>query len=1007
MEFDTGCQTSLLSEQFWRDSLGSPPLQRSKHVFRSYTNTSFQPLGEIILDLDYHGQVLKHPFQVVRNDDSLFGRDLMSKIQIDWSEVKSQVNRVTNANNNIGLQNILTEFGDVFGPTQGLIKDFTAKVSLKDDAVPRFLKARPIPYALKAKVDEEIENMERKGILSKIDHSEWASPLVVVPKANGKIRITGDFKHTVNGQLNVTQYPLAKPEEIFANISGGQFFTKLDGPDAFHQIPLDESSKQFLVVNTPRGLYRYNVLPMGISSAPAIFQEFMDKMIRGIPMSGAFMDDCICTGKNDDEHCKILRQVLLRMREANYRLNKDKCAFFQPTVEFLGYVVSSEGLHTSPQKVTAIKEMPKPTNASELSSFLGLVNFYRNFVHRFSDFCEPLYKLTQQGVDWNWTTECQRAFEEVKRTLCSTEVLAHFDMELPIGISCDASPVGLGIVLFHKYPDGTERPISYASRTLTPTERRYPQIEREALGIFYGCKKYYEFLCGKKFTLVTDHEPFLCIFGPSKQVPSFTASRIHKWSQYLSQFRFDVVYRNTKKHGNADALSRLPIPAPKGESDEDFVSDVHMVASTCLDQLPVTCKKIRNFTKRDKVLSLVLMYIQDGWPQSVPKTDPVYACYLRKNELSIVQGVIMWGVRVVIPLALQPQLLEQLHAEHFGIVRMKSLARQFIWWSGIDADIKRISQNCKPCQESAPNPQSAPLHPWEFPERAWQRLHVDLAGPFLGKTWLVVMDAHSKWPEVFNLENNSTSHSVIRRLRECFTRFGIPEQIVSDNGRQFVSKEFKDFCTGNNIKLTTSSVYHPRSNGEAERFVRTFKNAMSKASSKDWELNLHRFILTYRITPHATTGSAPSELLQGRRLRCLLDLVRPDPAATTLESQQRQEQSFNKSAKAREFFVGQRVWVKTFSSNLPLWSLGTIERHKGPVTCLVSVNDISYRRHHDQIRDAGSGTLPKVKHVPDKDPALPDEYPELPKAAAQPRTPQAAEDSSWKSSPASLELNWF
>jgi hypothetical protein len=880
---------------------------------------------------------------------SLFGRDLLKVFRIDWAEIKSQCNSVEKCNDS--LESVLKEFSDVFSPSDGLIRDFKATVVLKDDATPRFFKARPVPFALRSKVDAELDKLVSTGVFTKVETSEWASPIVVVPRSNGRVRITGDFKNTVNSQLHVTQYPLARTEDLFATISGGQKYSKLDGPDAFHQIELDESSKKCMVVSTHRGLYRYNVLPMGISSSPAIFQRFMDGMTKDIPMSGAFLDDCLCSGKSDSQHLDSLRKILTRMRNANYRLNREKCQFMKESVEFIGYSLSKEGIHTSPSKVECIVAIQKPNNVSELSSFLGLVNFYRSFVPRFSGLCEPLYRLTQKETKWQWTKECQTAFDEVKRTLASSEVLAHYDQTLPMGISCDASKVGLGIVLFHKYPDGTERPISYASKVLSPAEKKYSQIDKEALGIVYGIKKYFQFLCGTRFTLVTDHEPLVHIFGSKKGLPSYAATRVHNWSVFLSQFQFDIVYRNTKKHGNADALSRLPFSREEFESDIE--SSVHLVASTNFEQLPVTSRKIRQFSSRDKVLSTVYRYVRNGWPEKVGKEDPLYPYFIRRNELTIVQSTILWGLRVIIPAGLRKQLLTELHSSHFGIVRMKSLAREFIWWPNIDADIKALTQDCHQCRETSHNPASAPLHPWEFPERPWQRLHVDLAGPFLDKMWLVVMDAHSKWPEVFCLNNNASASQVIFRIRDCIVRFGIPDQIVSDNGAQFTSQEFKVFCQSNGIRHSTSSAYHPRSNGEAERLVQTFKKSMSEAKRGDWEITLQRFLFTYRITPHATTGSAPCELLQGRKLKCVLDLVRPDPSCNAADSQRRQQESYNKKVKSREFVIGQRVWVKTHSKNLPSWSLGTITSQKGPLTFVVLVGDTSYRRHQDQILDAG------------------------------------------------------
>ena len=240
---------------------------------------------------------------------------------------------------------------------------------------------------------------------------------------------------------------------------------------------------------------------------------------------------------------------------------------------------------------------------------------------------------------------------------------------------------------------------------------------------------------------------------------------------------------------------------------------------------------------------------------------------------------------------------------------MKSLARQFIWWPNINQEIEQVGKSCRKCCESRENPPNAPLHPWEFPERPWQRLHVDLAGPFLNKMWLIVMVAHSQWPEVFHLSQNSTSASVIVKIRECITRFGIPDQIVSDNGTQFTSQEFKTFCVSNGIRHSTSSVYHPRSNGEAECFVRTFKEGL-ESTKGDPQLSLQRFLFTYRLTPHSTTGSAPCELLQGRKLKSLLDLVRPSITTEVGQSQFRQKKSFDQKSRSRAFVQGQRVCSK-------------------------------------------------------------------------------------------------
>lgn len=954
MEFDTGCERSILSEDFWSHHLQSKKLKKSSVTFKTYTDQLFSPIGELLCNIDYPylNQSIQHSIPVSKGT-SLFGRDLVRKLKLDWKSIASQCNKVkTNSEEvSLSIESLLHEYEDIFSEPKGHIKGFKAKILLKDDATPKFLKARPIPYALLPKVDKELIEMESLGVIERIDHSDWASPLVVVPKPNGKIRITGDFKNTVNSQLNITQYPIQCPEQLFISVSGGEKFSKLDGRNAYHQLELEESCKKFLVINTHRGLYRYKVLPQGVSSSPAIFQEFADKLLQGVPQSGSYIDDVLCSAANDQEHLSRLKSIFQRMRESNYYLSKDKCQFMQDHVSFLGHILSKHGIHTDPKKIEDIVTIQAPENVSELKSFIGLINFYGKFVKAFADICEPLYRLTRSDEPWSWTKQCQDAFEKVKKALTSSEVLVHFDPSKPIGISCDASQKGLGIVLYHQFGEGKqviERPIAYASRIMSDTEQRYSQIEREGLSIIYGLQKFYKFLCGRKFILITDHQPLLAIFGPKTSLQAYVAARLHRWSLYLSQFQYTIQYRRTTDHGNADALSRLPSQSCPEIIDEAY--EVKFIASEQVDALPVNFKTIRKATATDKCLSKVLICVQSRWPNE-QKDDQMKPFFIRQNELSIEQGVLMWGIRVVIPATLRPKILQDLHESHFGIVKMKSLARQFVWWPNIDSDIEHLGKSCTECCQSRPDPPSAPLHPWQYPERPWQRLHIDLAGPFLNRMWLVIMDASTKWPEVFDINNNSTSSHVIMKIRETLTRFGLPDQIVSDNGPQFTSEEFQRFCANNGIRHTTSSVYHPRSNGEAERFVQTFKQSMKK-SKGDVSLRLQCFLFHYRLTPHSTTGSAPSELLMGRRPRSLLDLIRPDVHLAVAQSQDRQVASFNKSTRSRYFEEGEDVWVKTHFKNEKKWTLGKIIKSLGPVTYLVSINGSPIKRHVDHIYPA-------------------------------------------------------
>ncbi|XP_011883701.1 PREDICTED: uncharacterized protein K02A2.6-like, partial [Vollenhovia emeryi] len=945
MEMDTGCERSIISKEFWEE-LGKPALAKSTLQFRTYTNQIFYAMGELECNLNYNNKTIKHVFPITRGS-SLFGRDLLHKINVNWSEIVAQCNYIDKS---LSLQEVLKEFADIFEEPKGYIKNFKAKIILKDDAIPKFMKPRPIPYAIQEKVNRELDLMEKSGVIKRIDHSEWASPLVVVPKPNRRVRITGDLKNTVNS--HVTQYPLATPEQIFHTVSGSNIFSKLDGNNAYHQMEVEEECKKFLVVNTHRGLYQYNVLPQSIASSPAIFQEFADKMLQDVRGTSTYIDDTLAGGKSEKEHLQILRRIFKRMREYNFYLSKEKCELCRPHVEFLGHILSEKSIHTDPNKIAAIEIIQRPQNVTELKSFLGLVNFYNKFVPNFASFCEPLYRLTRNEVEWQWTSKCETAFNRVKSTLSGAPILTNFDPDLAIGISCDASSIGVGSVLFHRCQEGgkmIERPIAFASRVLSAAEKNYSQIEKEGLAIICALKKFYRYLCGRRFILITDHKPLLSM-GPKTSLQPYAAARLHRWNVYMSQFEYDIEYRPTVEHGNADALSRLPDKnIPREEEDS---KDIKLITTENIEMLPVTLKEIRTATARDKVLSKVLSFISSKWPNSIGKEDEDLHSYFRKREeLTIQQGVIMWGIRVVIPYTLQKKLLQSLHETHTGIVKMKGLARQYIWWPNMDKEIEDIAKSCTSCCASRPDPPSAPLHPWQFPEKPWQRLHIDLAGPLQNRMFLIIMDAHTKWPEVYDMHGDTTSKKVIEKLRDCFVRFGIPEQIISDNGRQFVSAEFKRFCRNNGIRHTTSSAYHPRTNGEAERFVQTFKKAVSK-SEGELIFRVQRFLFSYRCTPHTTTGTLPAELLIGRRPRNVFDLVKPDVQRTVAAAQARQEKNYNSRVRNRKFEEGEKIWVRTYYKNEAKWSLGVIVKVLGPVTYLVRVGDQSYKRHVDQIYNA-------------------------------------------------------
>ena len=331
-----------------------------------------------------------------------------------------------------------------------------------------------------------MERLESLGVIEKVSYSDWAAPIVPVPKADGSVRICGDYKVTVNPVLQVDQFPVPKPEDLFASLTGGKKFSKLDLSHAYQQVLLEPESRKYVTINTHRGLYQYNRLPFGVASAPAVFQQTMDKILEGLPMVVVHIDDILITGRTDEEHLENLEKILARLQQYGLRLKKDKCFLLQPSVEYLGYVIDAEGLHATPEKVSAIVSAPAPRNVQELRSFLGLVNYYRKFIRNMSTIAHPLNNLLKHSTSWKWTPDCQHAFQQLKQKLASTDVLVHYDTNLPLKLACDASAYGVGAVISHVFPNGEERPITYASRTLTTSEKNYVQIEKEALSLIFG-----------------------------------------------------------------------------------------------------------------------------------------------------------------------------------------------------------------------------------------------------------------------------------------------------------------------------------------------------------------------------------------------------------------------------------------------------------------------------------------------------------------------------------------
>ena len=950
MQLDTGCALSLAPMAFYEKFCSHIPLTPTAVKLSTYTGEKIQPLGKINVTVTYAGTEYSLPLLVVpQGCGALFGRNWLRHIKLDWNKlpgIESQVPCPARArcaeitDNNKTLEGLLSQYDELFEPQLGC---YTGEpVVLNESTGAKFHKARPVPYALQKRVENALLKMEKDGVIERVSSATSAAPIVTVGKKDGdEVRVCGDFSVTYNSCANVETYPMPKIEDMHSALRGCTVFSVLDLKQAYHQIPVSKDSQKYLTINTHMGLFAFKRLPNGIHSGPAIFQRIMDGLLADIPKAVSRLDDILIAGTDYQDHLNTLSQVLERLLKYGFKLNKAKCKFLQSSVVYLGHLIDSAGLHPTMDKLAAVRDAPPPKDAVALKSFLGLIMFYSRFMPHHSTVLAPLNSLLKKNVPWRWTKTEDNAFMAAKNLLLNSRTLVHYDETLPLVLSCDASSYGAGAVLSHVI-NGKHQPIAFASCTLTETQRNYSQLEKEAFSIIFGLKRFHQYLCGRSFTILTDHRPLLTLLGPHRAVPAHTASRLQRWALILASYHYKIEYRSTAAHADADSMSRLPLPqtwSPKSENVECYFFEASVVTN-------VTAEMVKKKTQVDPILSLVYRYVQNGWPSIVDASLVPYKN--KQDELTIHQGCLLWGTRVVVPSSLRNEVLAELHETHPGMTRMKGLSRSYVWWPKIDSDIEKTVSTCLVCQKIRSEPVQAPVHPWTFPSKPWSRIHIDFAGPISGTTYLVVVDAYSKFPEVVKM-TSTTSTATVNALRDIFSRYGLPEIMVSDNGPQFIASEFQQFCRKNGIMHRTSAAYKPSTNGQAERVVQILKSAIAQArvTKQDVNVVLARSLLVYRNTPHTTTGEAPSVLLMGRKLRTRLDLILPS-VEEHVKKQQYKVLERNGNRSIRSFTKGQNVFVRNYRGK-EKWIRGEITEVLGLRHYMVKVPGGVWKRHIDQL----------------------------------------------------------
>ena len=410
-EVDTGSAKTIIPEKLYHEKFEHVPLKESHSFLKTYSGDKLHLVGEAEVRVCYDDDEQEYmlPLIVARvgvKQPAILGRDWLQFIRLNWESLfASNIMHVSE------LDEVLGRHPALFKRELGTMKPQRATLYVQNNAKPVFKKARPVPYALKEKLEQEYARLQKEGIIVPVRHSEWASPVVPVRKSDGSIRICGDLKVGLNDVLDIDKYPLPNPQDLFTALAGGTLFTKLDLSQAYQQMLLNENSRKYVTVNTHMGLFQYTRLPYGVASAPSLFQATMEQVLQGIEGVLVFLDDILVTGKSEEEHLKRLDLVLTRLEEHGLRLNVSKCAFLQQQVEYLGHLIDADGLHPTESKVAAIFNASEPKNVSELRSFLGMLQYYSRFIPKLSCYLKPLHDLLQTNVPWKWTPECKGAFK--------------------------------------------------------------------------------------------------------------------------------------------------------------------------------------------------------------------------------------------------------------------------------------------------------------------------------------------------------------------------------------------------------------------------------------------------------------------------------------------------------------------------------------------------------------------------------------------------------------------
>ena len=758
------------------------------------------------------------------------------------------------------LENLLRKYEDLFDGTLGKFNQPDYKLRLKEGVKPYHARAFPIPKTHYQLLKDEVERLCRIGVLKRVNRSEWAAPTFIIPKKDGKLRFVSDFRE-LNKRIERLPYPIPHVQDMMLNLEGFQYATALDLNMGYYHVRLDPDSRKLCTIILPFGKFEYQRLPQGICNGPDIFQEKMAELFDGFEYVRAYIDDLLVLTKNSfDDHIEKLDRVFSKIREAGLKVNATKSFFARAEVEYLGYIITRNGIKPQPKKVEAIQRIAPPTTKKELRRFIGMVNYYRDMWERRSHLLAPLASLTSKSSKWKWTEVEDTAFKDIKNVIAREVMLSYPDFSKPFVIHTDASHRQLGAVISQE-----GKPIAFYSRKLNDAQTRYTTTERELLSIVETLKEFRNILLGHRIIVHTDHKNLTC--------KHFNTERVMRWRLVLEEYGPELRYIKGENNIVADALSRLDMVEAE---DFHYINTEEYQAECFADTIeqepyPLSYADIEAEQNKDAKLLDAFAKSQLYERKEVHHSDGTYHLIFRDN-------------RIVVPKALQEKAVQWYHGAllHPGETRTELTIAQHYYWTNMQATCKKVCSKCLNCQQNKKTQRKFGTLPPKDPDVVpWKRVHVDTIGPYsIGydeeKTTLrcmTMIDPATGWFEMTEVSENVRADEIANVFEMAWlNRYPWPEEVVVDRGSEFKAEFIKLLEEEYGIKRKPITTRNPQSNAMVERAHQTIQNLLkSKVITKKsdlpdgkWDGILSAVCFAMRSTVHTTNRATPSQLVFGR-----------------------------------------------------------------------------------------------------------------------------------------------